>query len=295
MSSCNISRRRLLQAGGAAGILALGRAAWADERKHDAAAYSFGVLNQRSVPLIAQYWNPILNYLGTKTGLQLELKIGRTAPETTAMALRQELDFTYSNHLFWPERAKLGYHVIAAPATDGIRGQIVVLEESPLRSLADLRDVEIAFPSKESFAGYLLPMDGLIKAGIAVKPIFSGNQEGAMGQLRAGRVAAAAVNSQLMAAFAAREGLSYRVLWASDLYNDIPVMAHERVPAKDRLAVQAALAGMGDDLEGKTVLKQVADVWGINKPIPFRKASDADYESYRRFYQTLSPPLVSPE
>lgn len=291
MSITTVSRRHVI--GGltaCAGLAAFARPLRAEEK-----AYSFGVLNQRSVPLIAQYWNPILAYLSRKSGVTLELKVGRTAPETTAMALRRELDFTYSNHLFRPDRLGLGYHVIAAPATDGIRGQIVVMADSRLRDLSGLKGQEIAFPSKESFAGYQLPMDALIKADIEVKPIFAGNQEGAMGQLRAGRVAAAAVNSQLMAAFALREGLSYRVLWQSDLFRDIPVMAHDHLPQAVISAVQSALISMGDDPEGMAVLRQVAEVWGINKPLPFVRASDADYESYRRFYAGMSPSLESPE
>lgn len=291
MSNIIVSRRHVIAGFAAcAGLAAVPRPLRAGEK-----AYSFGVLNQRSVPLIAQYWNPILAYLSRKSGVALELKVGRTAPETTAMALRRELDFTYSNHLFRPDRLGLGYHVIAAPATDGIRGQIVVMSDSRLRDLNGLKDQEIAFPSKESFAGYQVPMDALIKAGVVVKPIFAGNQEGAMGQLRAARVSAAAVNSQLMAAFALREGLSYRVLWQSDLFRDIPVMAHDHLPQAVISAVQSALVGMGDDPEGMAVLRQVADIWGINKPIPFVRASDADYESYRRFYAGMSPSLENPE
>jgi len=291
MSVTTVNRRHVI--GGFAacvGIAALWRPLRAEEK-----TYSFGVLNQRSVPLIAQYWNPILAYLSRKAGVTLELKVGRTAPETTAMALRRELDFTYSNHLFRPDRLSLGYHVIAAPATDGIRGQIVVMADSGLHNLSELKDQEIAFPSKESFAGYQVPMDALLKAGTPVKSVFAGNQEGAMGQLRAGRVAAAAVNSQLMAAFALREGLSYRVLWQSDLFRDIPVMALDHVPQAVITAVQMALVAMGDDPEGLAVLRQVAEVWGINKPVPFVHADDADYESYRRFYRSMSPSLENPE
>jgi len=46
---------------------------------------AFGVLNQRSALLTAQYWNPILAYVSARSGVPLRLKMGRTAPETTAM------------------------------------------------------------------------------------------------------------------------------------------------------------------------------------------------------------------
>jgi phosphonate transport system substrate-binding protein len=268
-------------------LAAARRAAWAQP-----ATYSFGVLNQRSVPLIAEYWNPILLYVARRTGIHLELRIGRTAPDTTAMALRQELDFTYSNHLFWPDRLGLGYHVIARPDTEGIRGELVVLSGSAISSLADLAGREVVFPSPESFVGYLVTMDALIKAGIGVVPVFAGNQEGAIGQLRAGRVGAASVNSQLLDGFARREGISYRALWRSDLFRDIPVMAHARVPAPVQGAVRDCLSGMLADPEGRAILEAGAKVWGMAGAVGFVAARDEDYDSYRRFYGALSPALA---
>ena len=255
--------------------------------------YSFGVLNQRSVALIAEYWNPILLYVSRRTGLNLDLKVGRTAVDTTAMALRQELDFTYSNHLFWPDRLKLGYHVLARPDTEGIRGEIEVLDNSPIRSLGELRGQEVGFPSKESFVGYLVTMDALIKAKIEVAPVFAGNQEGTMGQLRAGRIVAASVNSQLMKGFSVREALAYRTLWRSDLFRDIPVMAHERVPPEVTARVRDCLVGMVQDPEGSAILRQVAKVWGMTEPTGFVAAQDREYESYFKFYRDLSPALAA--
>ncbi|MGE5027041.1 MAG: PhnD/SsuA/transferrin family substrate-binding protein, partial [Betaproteobacteria bacterium] len=77
---------------------------------------SFGVLNQRSAVLTARYWNPILQYVSHKTGVPLELKMGRTAPETSAMIGRSELDFVYSNTIFTPLNAPAACKVLARPA-----------------------------------------------------------------------------------------------------------------------------------------------------------------------------------
>jgi hypothetical protein len=56
----------------------------------------FGVLNQRSIALSAQYWNPILRYVSRQSGVPLQLKMGKTAPETDAMTLRGEFAFVYT-------------------------------------------------------------------------------------------------------------------------------------------------------------------------------------------------------
>jgi len=49
-------------------------------------ARSFYVLNQRSIALTAEYWNPILTHVSRKSGVPLELKLARTAKEGNAIA-----------------------------------------------------------------------------------------------------------------------------------------------------------------------------------------------------------------
>ena len=76
-------------------------------------AHSFYVLNQRSVALTAEYWNPILTHVSRKSGVPLELKLTKTAREGNAIAEKGNYDFLYTNHFFTPERDRLGYKVIA--------------------------------------------------------------------------------------------------------------------------------------------------------------------------------------
>src|SRR5262245_33242996 len=139
--------------------------------------YTFYVLNQRSIALTAQYWNPILSYVSAKSGVPLELKLAKTAQEGNAIAEKGGFDFLYTNHFFTPERDRLGYKVIARPAGPGIRSQIVVPEDSPYRVLHDLQGRDVAFVSPDAFAGYWLPMDALLRAKVQVKVVFTGNQE----------------------------------------------------------------------------------------------------------------------
>lgn len=264
-------------------LLALTFAA-AAARAEEVRPLTFGVINQRSPVLTAEYWNPILDYVSARAGIVLELRIGRSAPETVEMAVRGELDFVYSNNLFAPGQQALGFRVIARPATDSIRGQIVALEDSPLRSLADLQGREVVFPSRVAFVGYQLTGDALVKAGVTVKALFAGNQEGAMAQLKAGGAEAAAVNASVLADFARREGLKTRTLWSSPLFPDIPVMAGPTVTEPVALAVREALVGMADTAEGRAILTRAAEAAGI-KPVSFTRASDGDYEPYRAFYR----------
>lgn len=256
-----------------------------DARWDPDAPLPFGVINQRSIALTAEYWNPILAYVSRRSGVPLQLRMAKTAPETTGMSIRGELAFVYSNHLFAPERDALGFAVIARSGENAIRGQIVVLEDSPVKTLTDLEGKVVAFPSQEAFAGYQVPIAALDRAGVSVKAIFPGNQEAAMSQLRFGKVVAAGVNDRVMATYAEREGIRYRALYSSDPYQSIPILAHPGVPAATRLKVQAAFAGMLKDPEGAEILRVASEAIGTAKVSGFLASSNSDYESYRRFYR----------
>ncbi len=246
---------------------------------------SFGVVSQRSPLLTAQYWNPILRYVSAKSGVRLELKLGKTGDGTSAMVGRGEFDFVYTNHNFTPRNDTVGYKVIARPIEATIRGQIVVVGTSPIRSLAQLQGKDVVFPSKSAFVGYYVPMNALMRAGIEVNPQFAGNQEGAMGQLKAGRVNAAGVNSQVMRDFSEREKFEYRVLWSSEGYLNIPISVHPSVTKQKATAVRDALVQMSNDPEGQRVLAESAALVKQDPPFGFVKAEDAEYENLRKFHR----------
>jgi phosphonate transport system substrate-binding protein len=249
-------------------------------------AHSFYVLHQRTISLTAQYWNPILTYVGRQSGVPLELKLAKTAQEGNAKAEAGAYEFLYTNHFFTPDRDRLGYRVIARPAGPGIRSQIVVPVDSPIQSLQDLREKEVAFVSRDGFTGYWLPMDALLRSKVDVRVVFTGNQEASSAQLRVNKVAAAGVNSSVMARYGRRESFDYRALWTSEIYQDLCIMANPKVPADKVAAVKAGLIGMASDPEGRKILEAGAELLRSNGDLGFVAADNRDYDNYRKFYRT---------
>jgi phosphonate transport system substrate-binding protein len=246
---------------------------------------TFGVISQRSPITTAQYWNPILRYVGQRSGIPLRLKLAKTGEEHAAMIGRGEFDFIYSNHNFTRENASRGYTVFLRPIATRIRGQIVVLADSPIRTLLELRGQEVAFPSSVAFVGYHVPMDALIRSGVQVERVFAGNQEGAMGQLTSKRVAAAGVNSVVMQDFASRHQLAYRVLWSSEEFLSIPISAHPMIPPETVRAVRDAFLAMNDDPVGRQVLADSANLVKQDPTYGFTVANDAEYDNVRNVYR----------
>lgn len=248
-------------------------------------SYSFGPATQRSPVLMAQYWNPILDYVSRRAGVTLVLKVAATGDQSSDATVRGEYDFVYNNHQFKPSAAIQGYQVILRPRAPDISGQIVTLEKSSIKTLKDLQGQRVGFANSQAFAGYTVPMDQLLRQRIEVQTVFGGSQEGIMAQLAAGGVVAAGVNGAVMRDYATRENLRYRVLWQSVPYPDLAISVHPRVPRKVSDAVRKAFADMAADNSGDRILATSAMMINQRPPYGFVFATQRDYQGYLDFYQ----------
>ncbi|MGV3469666.1 phosphate/phosphite/phosphonate ABC transporter substrate-binding protein [Limnobacter sp.] len=248
--------------------------------------YRFSPVNQWDIPKTAAYWNPIIQYVSQQSGVQLELKIGRTSADTTAYVLAQEVEFVFSNHLFSPERDKLGWKVFGRRTGPALQGQIAVLDNSPIRTLEELDKQDMVFAGPEAFVGYRVPQAELLSRGVEVNAVFAGNQNAAFAQLMAGKAKAVGSNSALIDGFAEKQGTKFRVLWTSESYLDLALMASSKVSTRDVRAVANAFVNMHKSKAGALILKQASESVGMDPNSHFLSATDKDYESYRRFYAT---------
>jgi phosphonate transport system substrate-binding protein len=134
-------------------------------------------------------------------------------------------------------------------------------------------------------------MAHLVSKGIDVKTDFGGNQNAAFAKLFAGSAKAVGSNSMLIEGYEAREKKSFRVLWTSEGHHDLALMVSSKVPEKDVKAVSAAFVGMYKDSKGKAILHKASEEVGLDADAYFIPANDADYASYRRFFQSAPASL----
>lgn len=265
---------------GLAGLLAASFASAAAEPP----VYNFSPVNQYNLQVSASFWNPIMRYVSQKSGVRLNLKLGRTSADTTSFILAREVDFAFTNHLFSPEREKMGWTVFGRRDAPPVQAQIVVPADSPVRALAELGGAPVGFPGPEALVAYKVNYAELLRRNIAVDPVFAGNQDAAFTQLFAGKVKAVGANSQLVQNYIGREGKRFRVLWSSEPFNDLALMVSPRVPAAQVRAVARAFLGMRQDPEGRRILDAATRLVHAPTPLAFIAASDADYAGYRVFY-----------
>jgi phosphonate transport system substrate-binding protein len=248
--------------------------------------YNFSPVNQYNLQVSAGFWNPIIRYVSQKSGVRLNLKLGRTSADTTSYILAREVDFAFTNHLFSPERVKMGWTVFGRRDAPPVRAQIVVPLDSPVKRLADLAGATVAFPGPEALVAYKATYAQLLRQHIPVNVVFAGNMDAAFTQMLAGKARAAGANSQLVANYAGREDKHFRVLWSSAPFNDLALMASPRVPADQVRAVALAFLGMRSDPEGQRILQAASELVHAPVPLAFVPATDADYAAYRAFYES---------
>ena len=253
--------------------------------------YRFSPVNQYGLELTASYWNPIIAYISEKSGVKLQLKIGRTSADTTSYVLANEVEFVFSNHLFSPERDSLGWRVFGRRQTPPIHSQIVVLADSPFKTLQDLANQPVAFPGPEALVAYKFSYAELINRNIPVVVQFGGNMDGAFAQLASGKAKAVGSNSQLTEGWVKREGRKVRVLWQSDALSDLALMASKKVPDKDLKAVAKAFSDMGKDVEGVKILASAGALVGLPPSASFVPSNGSEYSAYRNFYKAAPPSL----
>jgi len=253
--------------------------------------YNFSPVNQYNLQVSASFWNPIVRYVSGKSGVHLNLKLGRTSADTTSFVLAKEVDFAFTNHLFSPERMKMGWTVFGRRNAEPVRAQIVVPYDSPVRRLSDLANSIVVFPGPEALIAYKVTYAQLLRQNVPVTVAFAGNMDAAFTQLFSGRAKAAGANSQLVQNYSGREDKRFRVLWSSAPFNDLALMASPRVPAEQVRAVADAFLNMHRDPEGRRILEAAAELVHAPEPLSFVAAGDADYAAYRSFYQAAPAEL----
>jgi phosphonate transport system substrate-binding protein len=247
--------------------------------------YYFSPVNQYGIELTARYWNPLIRYVSDRAGVRLQLKLGRTSADTTAYVLAHEVDFVFTNHLFSPERDRLGWKTFGRRNSPPIHSQIVVLADSPVRTLEQLAGQTVAFPGPEALVAYKFSYAELLHRAVPVQVVFSGNMDGAFAQLSSGRAQAVGANSQLTEGWTRREGKALRVLWQSQPLHDLALMVSKHVPPADLRAVERAFLDMAKDPEGRKLLANAAELVKLPPDTSFVASDGSEYGAYRSFYQ----------
>lgn len=231
---------------------------------HAAQDYSFGIVPQTNGSKLSKLWSPILQYLEENSQIELRFATARNISTFEKRVKSGKYDIVYMNPyhytMFHDEQ---GYMAFAKAKKKRLKGIMVVLKDSPYRSLNDLNNSELAFPSN-AFAANLVPRAVLSKTNVDFSSKYVSSHDSVYRNIARGRYPAGGGVMRTFNNTSPEYKDKLRILWKSDGYTPHAFAAHPRVPQAIVEKLQKALLQMERNPQGKALLKKIR-LKGIEK------------------------------
>jgi phosphonate transport system substrate-binding protein len=249
-------------------------AAMADDRP-----YEFGVFPYLPVTKIHELHVPMARDFEAKLGRPVRLS-SKGAYAAFSQALRQQ---TYDVAFIQPfdyvdAHDKHGYLPLARRAED-LQALIVVRDDSPLRTIRDLKGKTVATPPVDAAVSHLTSMalrDASIDPKVGVTRHYARNHFTCLQALALGVADACSTAEQALRTLQKdrRMAGSLRALHSTPPISHCLFVVHRRVPREHREILLSTILGWPKSEKGRQILEG-------GDFIPFVPARDADYEAVR--------------
>ncbi len=142
-----------------------------------ASEIKFGLLPRLPEKQLREMFTPLVKYLGKETGMKVTLVIPKDFDTYTKQAIAGDFDIGFTNPNIYitvkkavPEVEPLA--LASEPKTGTkLKGVFIVVKESPIKSIKELKGKKVSFVGKGSAAGYVAQMLELEKVGIKKEDI----------------------------------------------------------------------------------------------------------------------------
>jgi phosphonate transport system substrate-binding protein len=244
----------------------------------------FGVIPRDNPRIMYEKYQPLLDYLASKTPYTYELVLKKNYEDTVNALGNGEMDVALLGPLTYLEaHAKYGAISILKPkggdGTTRYRTVIIKKKDSPISSLSDLKGKSVAFASSKSTSGNLMPRYLLANAGIHLSDL--GNyanfdyHDSVVKAVLKGHYAAGAVRDSVARKYMK---LGIEIIAESEFIPTGPLVAGPGTPFSVIENIkQALLALHPQDSDGQKVLKRLDEDFKSG----FTEATDKDYADIR--------------
>ncbi len=250
----------------------------------------FGI-GMRYHPIVMyERFQPMMDYLTQNTPYRFELKLSRDYAET--MRFLEEgktLVSSIGDGGLMEAMLKYGAVPIVKPLNEVgrpfYRGYFVVPATSTIRSLSDLKGKRVAFGSRHSTTGNLIPRNMLRKSGIKIEELGSfanlDNHDAVARGVLKGEYDAGAIKSTVAERYSSR---GMRVLAASDELPSVPVIVRKDAPRELVEAIAGALAKLD---RRNPAHARIMENWDLEYRYGFVPAKVADYRDLTRMFKAI--------
>lgn len=234
--------------------------------------YTMGVVPQFEARKLVGIWQPILDALKQRTGIQIRLEGAKDIPEFEVRLARGDFDFAYMNpyHALVAGRDQ-GYVPLVRDGGRSLYGILVVRKDAPIHDVKALDGAEISFPAPNALGASLLMRAELARGhGINITPKYVHTHSSVylnvvLGQTPAGGGVMGTLNQQ-----PATIKDQLRTLFVTRDMAPHPLGVHPRVARADRAKITKALLEMAQTESGQALLAKV----------PFVQLIETTYAEY---------------
>ncbi|MDE2453947.1 MAG: phosphate/phosphite/phosphonate ABC transporter substrate-binding protein [Burkholderiales bacterium] len=241
-------------------VLGLGSALTLRARAGDEASPTTLAVVPQLTPILAfRRWSPLTARLESGSGQRLKLLLYNRIGDFEAQLLDGVPDLAYLNpyHMVMAHRAQ-GYRPLVRSGSEKLSGLLLVRAAGPIRSLADLQDRRVLFPSPNAFAASLLMRSMLEQQEkIRIQVEYVGNHDNVYRRLVLGDAVAGAGVRATFELQPPELRARLRVLYETPQMLPHPLAAHPRVAPERAERLIEALLALNADAAGRELLAQV--------------------------------------
>jgi len=248
--------------------------------------FRFALPPHQSPRELAKRWGPLIRHVGEHAGVNLQFQTAHSFSDyqQEMKAGRYDVSIISSYYYAAVDRA-VGYTPLVHEKDAKFEGIMVVRKDSPYKTMADLKGVQIAYPGPTAITTLLAhtylkanDIDYTPKYVVSLDSVYLSVAKGlfvaGQGEKRTFGGIDPAIRDQL------------RILWSADPIPPFVVIAHSRVPQATQKRIQQVMQSMGDTKETIELLSAI-NMKGFVIPDP------SDYDEVRKL--RLLTPDPSPQ
>jgi len=238
----------------------------------------------------AVYYDEMMEYVGDKIGMPVEVVQRKTYREINDMLERREIDAAFvCSGPYVEGHRKFGMELLVAPMLYGkpfYQAYIIVHRKNAIFGLEGLRGKSFAFTDPDSNTGHLVPTYMLARMGETPESffkrfIFTYSHDNSIKAVSKGLVDGASVDGLIWEYFRDRKPefvKDTKVILKSPEYGIPPVVVHPAAPPELKERLRDTFLSMHEDPRGREILAELR----IER---FIVPEDSSYDSVRRMQE----------
>lgn len=251
--------------------------------------WRFSVPPYLSPARMDEIYAPIAAHLGQSLGRSVVFRTSSNFDRYYEQVVAGGMDITFTHAFFYVVAVDQHGYVPLVRMIEPFKGLLVVLDQSPAKSLADLRGKTIATPPEN------LPTVHLIRQ-IMREQNFDPNKdfsmrgfrsvESCLQQLIIGEAAACIAPPFALPGAEAQFKVRFRTIVESPGIPSLTFLAHPRLSTQERARLRSVLLAMNDSEAGKALLRNIGSRGLVD-------ARNTEYDPVRRLMKNMDAPWLS--